>query len=580
MTFGFLAPWLGWLICIAGIAAGLAAFLVKARPSRHVVPSLLIWQRVMDDRRERSLWERIRWVISLCLALTIAMALTAAFVRPKFGFSKASVDRVLIVLDSSWTMAARRSDGSTRWEQAIREAAALVRSAEGAAVALATTAEGLVEGPTSDMARVTSALERLRPTGGADATWPRVAGSSAVHFITDGATPRSVETGVTLHSVFQPAGNVAVSAFDVAESSGGAKVFLAVTNHATGRQEVALAVTRGTTVVVNRTVLIDAGATHREAFIVPLSGGSKFKAEVKAANNALDVDDEAAAWLWSASPLAVGVVGTDSTLPALLAEDPTLRVTRVPPDQYGRVPADVWVFDGWLPGDAPAKPALIVGPPATSWLGTTSAGGPASTWQASGSHPLLDGVDGALVRIDAVRRLSSPRLRAVVVSESGAPVVSAGDGLVRIVVLGFALAESNLAMSPAFPVLIGNAIDWLGRPDRGRHREPGPVVLARDTVRLVSPNGQMIPLTTMGDAKVATLDRPGVYLAESTGAPRVFTVSLGHPERSDLLVSSIQTDSDTRAAVAQPISWWRIAAWIALGLVVVEWFSWQRRVTV
>ena len=59
-TFGAMAAWQAWVL-IAG-ASGLAAylFLLKVRPRRVTVPSLLLWARVFNDAREQTLWERIR----------------------------------------------------------------------------------------------------------------------------------------------------------------------------------------------------------------------------------------------------------------------------------------------------------------------------------------------------------------------------------------------------------------------------------------------------------------------------------------------------------------------------------------
>ena len=84
----------------------------------------------------------------------------------------------LVVVDARVRPAAAR-DG----DRAVREARALAASASGDDVALATTADGLVEGPTADLALIETALERLAPTGG-DARRPGrgSAGADTVHF--------------------------------------------------------------------------------------------------------------------------------------------------------------------------------------------------------------------------------------------------------------------------------------------------------------------------------------------------------------------------------------------------------------
>ena len=58
------------------------SFCRKLRPPRMLVPSLLLWQRVLDEPRELTLWERIRRAVSLVLTILIAVALALAVTRP------------------------------------------------------------------------------------------------------------------------------------------------------------------------------------------------------------------------------------------------------------------------------------------------------------------------------------------------------------------------------------------------------------------------------------------------------------------------------------------------------------------
>lgn len=580
MTFLAWPAWIAWTIVGVGTAACLAAFLVRSRPSRRVVSSLVVLQQVLARARERSRWERLRWLISLAVTLSIAVLLAAALVQP-VPATGGDGRRVLIILDSSWTMSASRATGGTRWEEAIREASSVIRDVRGE-VALATTAEGVVDGPTSDRAKLSKTLARLVPSGASDVAWPRVADADAIHFITDGATSRNVEDGTVVHSVFQAVSNVAISAFEVEKvATSELRVFVLVTNFATIAQTVDLAVSRGDAALLNRRIEVDAGATHREIVSSALEGDPRFRASIQAQENALGLDDTAEAYAWDIAPVSVGLVGPEGPLTALAARDRTLRVTRIAPDRYDESTADVWIFDGWLPPAPPVQPTLVVDPPKDSWLGRSSAAGAAVSWRARGRHPVLAGVDSSLVRIASLRTLVNPALMPVALTETGAAIVSADDGSSRRVVLHFALSESNLQLTPAFPVLVGNAIDWLGRPERGRVRPPGPVVLPQDTERVLAPDGRALPLVPLGDRRAVTLDKPGLYLAESANARRVLNVRLNDMRKANLMVSSIERDREVRAPAEKPTApWWIVAALIAVMALVVEWFTWDRRITV
>src|SRR5262245_46512882 len=103
----------GWqALLLVAAAAGVAAWLfyVKVRPPRINVPSLLLWRRVLDHTRELTWWERVRKAVSLAVTVLVALALAFALTRPGpssgvAGAGAGSAGRVLIVLDSSWSMA-------------------------------------------------------------------------------------------------------------------------------------------------------------------------------------------------------------------------------------------------------------------------------------------------------------------------------------------------------------------------------------------------------------------------------------------------------------------------------------------
>jgi hypothetical protein len=198
MNFSAMAAWQAWLLAIAAAAAAGGLFLVKVRPPRVVVPSLLFWTKVLDESRERTLWERIRRAVSLVVTVVMALAIAFALARPSRAPQGAAAagtarsGRLLIVLDSSWSMLARTKSGETRWERAVAEARRIAAGAAGSEIAVATTADGMIDGPSADSGAVDAALDRVEPGGGTGSGWPRLSGAE-VHFLTDGAMARALE---------------------------------------------------------------------------------------------------------------------------------------------------------------------------------------------------------------------------------------------------------------------------------------------------------------------------------------------------------------------------------------------------
>lgn len=597
MTFGAMAAWQAWLLIGAAAAAASLLFLLKVRPPRVVVPSLLLWRRVLSESRDMTLWERIRRAVSLAITAAIAVALALAFARPAraVGAAAGSPGRVLVVLDSSWSMLARTNGGGTRWDHAIADARQLAAAASGGEVAIATTADGLVEGPTSDATSIDAALDRIAPSGGGATAWPALAGADAVYFVTDGAIARTLNAGVTIHSVFEPAPNAGITAFDVRPAldrgAAAADAYVEIANFGPARP-VHVTIDRGATSILDRRIDMAAGDTLRQ--IVPLArgGDAEVHARIDAPGDALAVDDEAFASIPRARPLAVTVVGSQPAwLAPLFADDPEARVSYVAPADYRPGQEDVVIFDRWAPRDPPERPALYFAPPSdNSWL-AGGAADPAKTaavekrpdWTTAGAHPVLGGVDPSTLTIDAARGYGSPQLTAVSWSARGTPLVYVVDARARSrsVVVTFGPHESNLASAPAFPVLVGNALDWLARPATIDSHRPGAAAFDAAVERVTGPHDVAVPLVTVHGEKVGMLRSPGWYVAEGHGVRTTFAVNIADPDASNLGHTTAGSAAVTRAggaAFARP--WWLYCAIVAFAALLAEWWTWLRRITV
>jgi hypothetical protein len=588
MSFGAMAAWQAWLLVAGAAALAIWLFRLRVRPRRVAIPSLVVWQHVLAQPRAQTLWERIRRAVSLAATAAIAVALAVAFARPGPGAAGGEGGRRLIVLDSSWSMRARTADGGTRWERALAAARALARSAAGEPVALATTADGIVEGPTTDLALIEAALDGLTPSGGQAGGWPRAGDADSVHFITDGVLRISRPPGfVVTHSVFEPASNVAITAFDVrpAVSAGSAGVaYLEVANFADEPRDVRLTITRGTTVVRDATMRLGAGEASREALDLAPEGDPRLLARAAADGDALPDDNEAVAWIPEADPTDVVVVSSEpGAIAPLLGRSPQLRTTFVSPRDYTPAAGDVVIFDRIVPAAAPDRPALFIAPLQAVWLGRAGSEERTPRWTASAPHPVLAGVDPFTVAIERANGISGERLEVLARSERGTPLVAIVDEPdLRAVVLTFALDDSNLATAPAFPVLIGNAIDWLAHPGVPTPAAPGPLVMPRGVSRVLAPDGSAVPVVVAGDRSVAHLPAPGLYRVDAGGGRTVIAVNAGDPVVSDLSRTSLP-DAAARAIDAGGVSswpWWLYALGATIALVAAEWATWLRRITV
>ena len=112
---------------------------LRPPPQKVLIPSTIIWQRVLRERRRRSdFW---RWLVSLLLALTIGSLLALSLGAPFWGDSPGG-ERLVVVIDNSPTMASRGPSGVSRLERAQESARSLVGALSDGSLVLVTDTGG------------------------------------------------------------------------------------------------------------------------------------------------------------------------------------------------------------------------------------------------------------------------------------------------------------------------------------------------------------------------------------------------------------------------------------------------------
>jgi hypothetical protein len=270
--------------------------------------------------------------------------------------------------------------------------------------------------------------------------------------------------------------------------------------------------------------------------------------------------------------------------------DPALRGSTSPTAGYpnGIEDADLIVFDRWAPTAPPRIPALYIAPPRdASWLfGAESRSAPDEPrprWEQTSSHSVVRGVDPATLTIERAHSYSGSQMTPVARSARGTPLVSVVEMPdQRAVIVAFGPSESNLASAPAFPVLVGNAVDWLTAPFGHASQNPGLASLNDTVSSIAGPRGASVPLAHVNHVAFGLLSAPGLYVVQGGGGRGTIAVNAGDPRLSDLTKTTLSRTDQAGlvrpGASARP--WWIYAALLAFVLAVAEWWTWQRRITV
>src|SRR5204863_309657 len=80
-------------------------YLIQSRYRPQVVASLMLWKRMARDLEAEASWRRPRWDLLLALQLLVALVAALALARP--AILGGGGQRLVVVLDTSSSMAAR-----------------------------------------------------------------------------------------------------------------------------------------------------------------------------------------------------------------------------------------------------------------------------------------------------------------------------------------------------------------------------------------------------------------------------------------------------------------------------------------
>ncbi len=563
MTFERPEAW--WL---AALAVPIVVLHLHLRRRRRVeVSSLELWRGLVPDRAGRGGLRQVRDALALAMLLAALVALTASAAGPVTGAAASEPRRLAIVVDRSVTMNTRMPDGQRRIDRAVALAVAAVRRLgpkDELTVWSATSTPFVAVEPTTGRpgARELAALldPTLEPSGVALATRlairaaPGVAKRPAtVLVLTDpigaatltASSPAEVGVEVGVIDADRVPANASIIALDIdLDDPARALVRVAVTDGAPSARSVVLS--RGTAELARAVLTFD--ADRRATAAMPLgaaaSAGGLVEVRLEPSDD-FSEDDSARMMLPVVKALAVAVVA-ESPSPFLVEAlrampgvvDPA-RTTLVAPG------APASAFDGIdvVVADGAAEPA---GRPALVFGGGARVVEQPLLWGV-GSHPVLMGVDLSPLRIESAALVDpAPGETTIVSSAAGAVGVAGERGGVRRVVLGFRPDASTLPLEAAFPLLVRNAVRWLGtRPEAPRFVVAGEPASGADgaVVPYPAPGGPYALLRLSGAGTTVRWTPPREFRLsplKAIAGPSAQGIVASLPDRSDDVDSRVR----------------------------------------
>ena len=575
------------LAAVAALVLGL--YLLKPPPRRMLTASNFIWEQVV--RQTRQVLDRWRWWVSLMLAMLIACIIAGAMLRPPAS-AAGGAGRMVIVVDDSATMDTRTADGRSRFEHALSRARALIK--QNSSVLLADTARVLSTPAFTDRQTALAALDKLHVSFDTRPLFPDLAQMSTepmlvrAVFITDGVALPAPPPGVEMLSVFEPAFNLGITAFDVRPVPGDsrrAQAFVEVSNAAS--EAVAAEIEIAGADRHRALARVSVEANKNAAMLIDVSefDGGPLLARVRSRADALAIDDVAYALLPMRKIVRVGLVSSGNAfLEKSLRSTPRVQLRVMQADNFdASAKVDAWIFDRFAPPAAPTQPALLLRPPRAAWLPKSigELAHPSVTgWSAA--HPLLHSVVLGDLLIDQALRYQVRQETVLLRGERDAALLFASEDRPRRVIAAFALDETNFALQPGFPIFLANTLNWLTDEPIARTHHMGAVTLPLLDARVVAIDGSELATLSVPEGTLFQPGNPGLFTAVAKDSMLRVAVNLFDPGITRVNASRLQVMRDempTPREGGSPTPWrWLLA--LALLLLLVEWRTWNRRITV
>ncbi|MFL5928636.1 MAG: vWA domain-containing protein, partial [Gaiellaceae bacterium] len=143
-----------------------AMYLLKLRRDEAIVPSTLLWSRLLGDVEANAPWQRLRRSLLLLLQLLLVIALALLAARPFLERPAGLARDIVLIVDASASMAATDvapSRMATAKQAALDALRDLPSGGKVSVIAAGRTARVVTTG-SSDMARVRQSVMSIEPT--------------------------------------------------------------------------------------------------------------------------------------------------------------------------------------------------------------------------------------------------------------------------------------------------------------------------------------------------------------------------------------------------------------------------------
>jgi Ca-activated chloride channel family protein len=611
-----IAPWwLLYLLPLCGLI--ILLYLLKLRRRERVIPSVMLWDKLLQDLQANSPLQKLRKNLLLILQLLIVILIVIALTRPAMLWNTTSSRNMIMVIDASASMAARDVMPS-RFELAQRRAHQAIDSLGKTDNMLIIAVGGgtrTLTPMTTDKKTLHDAINKLEvadTTGDLREAFDIAAGMARdkkfagngkpdMLVISDGGSndvslPTDFSLNVNYVKTGEKGGNVGIIAMDarrVAKKVNSYESFIVVKNFYTESKTFNVEILLNDSTMDVQEVKLSPGEKWSATIPdLPATGGI-LKANIDI-DDALKTDNNAQIILPENSRLPVLLVSPGNIfLQTALSLTPGVQVTTnnyIPPViSPGTVVVADKVAVNRLPVGINSLLISCTGDAVPAEFKTTLNDVEVNDWDRR--HPVLQHISLNDMLITQTSRLvPDAGAKSLIETASGVIAVTSETNNRRVIALGFDLHGTDFPLRVSFPIFIANCMEWLGGKRAGliaMNIHAGETVkMSGNNLTLVAPNGKKRKIISTSAIKnIDGLIHTGIYQVTGDKNMRI-SVNLLNAGESDItprekLVMHDITGKTINAATGNPQSeteFWRPILMLALMLLCIEWWVFHKRI--
>ena len=590
---------------------------LRPKPKRMEVTNLFLWQEILQERAGKFTLRKLKKNIPLILQMGIIILAAVALARPVWTYLGQKRGDIILVMDTSGSMKAR-SGSITRFEQALKEARHIIdrlRNDQKILIIEAGREPRILSGFLEDRKRASELLEAIVPTDEpGDLEKALYLALSFLHpdqedtlyLITDGAgcdfgKIRGMHPRIVPILVSGGANNQGITKFEFREEPerpNHYEVMLEVKNFNGEPVECPVSLTMDHTRIYEDDLRLD--ALERQLLIIPYHGISTgILTASLGIEDDFPTDNHAYLSLSAARDIWVLLVSKGNYyLEKMLEAYPNIMVNsmkEITPSSWEEQTRrhDIVIIDRMDFPETQRGNFLLIDSYSPSIPvernGTARPGD--IYWDRH--NPIMENVDmGGLIVQEASVLKAGRGMKPLMESPQTGLMYSYEKNALRAVFLGFDIERSDLPLRLAFPVIMGNIINWLS-PNKlhsstmkTQAGDPIELNLLPDTTEIMikAPNEKSRKYqVTQNPFPYPGTEQVGIYSLSEKDKRRYFTVNLVDELESDIQSPVIKnkdfersgrTPGGEEAEVSKSL--WALCIFLVFWILFLEWYFWLK----